>query len=76
VLNELPFVVSSAVNTALDELPSEVNWPLKKALNELHSVVIWLSRKALNELPFGLLVQLEQVRATHARRPNPLSATR
>ena len=75
-LNELPFGVGWAANKALKGRPSDVSWALQKALNELPSVVSWLSRKALNELPFGLLVQLQQVRATHARRPNPLSATR
>ena len=75
-LNEPPFVASWAANKALNEPPSDVSWGWRKALDELPSVASWPSRKAVNKLQFGLLVQLQQVHATHARRPNPLSATR
>ena len=75
-LDGLPSVVSWALKKVLDELPSVVIWVRRRAVDELPPVVRWLSRKALNDLPVGLLVQLQQVRATHARTPNPLSATR
>ena len=89
-LRALPSVLSLVQKNVRDELPSDGRWLserrlttcrlwyaeiLKKALGELPFVVSWLSRKALNEMHFVLLVQLQQVSATHARRPNPLSAT-